>query len=265
VPEVGIRWTVGDVAPLGFDALRLSVWGAHRLFGPEARYAICVNSLSVDAARERTGSLPAGVEWVAAGSLPPVLAEALDDAMAEGVAWKLAPPRLFTDRYELALDNDCILWGMPPQLRQWLGEKRPRCVIAADVKPAHGAFAHLTRDEPRNTGIRGFPPGYDVVKALAAVLGEHPVKLSSELDEQGLQVVALDRPREAIVVTTDEVTICSPFWPHQPSLGRSGAHFVGLNSRSLAFDYYGRPASDCVRDNWQQHLPRLRRLVGVPQ
>lgn len=264
MPEVGVRWTIGDVSPEGFEALRLSVWGARALFGPTARYGICVNSVGMHKAQSRIGELPAGVEWVEAQGLPGALARMLDDGMAEGVAWKFAPLRLFEDRHEISLDNDCILWGMPPEMRLWLAERRPRCLIAADVKLALGGFTHLTRNEPRNTGIRGFPPGYDVEAALLAVVREHPIPLESELDEQGLQVVALDRPRPAVVVPTEEVSICSPFWPHQPNLGRSGAHFVGLNSRNLPFEYYGRPATECVRENWQRHLPRLRRLVGAP-
>ncbi|HHY48449.1 MAG TPA: hypothetical protein GYA10_01695, partial [Alphaproteobacteria bacterium] len=81
--------------------------------------------------------------------------------------------------------------------------------------------------------------------------------------EQGLQVVALDLDRPARVVTTEEVTICSPFWPHQDWLGRCGAHFVGLNARDLPFDYEGRPATELVADNWDRHLPELRRRVGL--
>jgi hypothetical protein len=30
---LGIRWTLGDVSAEGFDALRLSILGAHRIFG----------------------------------------------------------------------------------------------------------------------------------------------------------------------------------------------------------------------------------------
>ncbi len=36
------------------------------------------------------------------------------------MGWKLVPLRLFPDAYELALDNDCILWEMPEGLRRWL-------------------------------------------------------------------------------------------------------------------------------------------------
>ncbi|WP_230530902.1 hypothetical protein [Microvirga roseola] len=263
---IGIRWTIGDVSLPGFEALRLSLWGARRVFGPDAQLLVCVNTVSVEEAQHRTGSVPDGVEWriASADDMPGFLQHYLDGSMAEGVAWKLAPLRLFPDRYEISLDNDCILWDMPEAIRAWLDESEPRCLIEADMKLAHGAFTDLTRPEPRNTGIRGLPPGYDLGAALLRVLERHSVPLRSELDEQGLQVVALDLDREAHVVTTDEVTICSPFWPHQPYLGRTGAHFVGLNARNLPWSYYDRPATECVLENWQQHRAEMYGRVGLP-
>lgn len=262
--RLGLRWTIGDVSPRGFEALRLSVWGAHRTFGPQAALTIVVNSLRVAEARARTGDLPARVVWLEAHDCPAFLRARLDAGMAEGVAWKFAPLRVHPDAYELSLDNDCILWDVPAAVARWLDEPRPRCLIAADVKLAHGAFTDLTRPEPRNTGIRGFPPGFDLGAALARVLEAHPVPLQSELDEQGLQVVALDLDRPAHVVSTEDVTICSPFWPHQPHLGRAGAHFVGLNARDLPWRYYDRPASECVAENWARHRAELYTRVGLP-
>ena len=32
--RLGVRWTTGDASARGFEALRLSLWGAFRLFGP---------------------------------------------------------------------------------------------------------------------------------------------------------------------------------------------------------------------------------------
>jgi hypothetical protein len=260
---IGIRWTIGDVSTLGFEALRLSLWGASRVFGSNARLAVCVNTVSVEDAQLHTGPVPDVVEWRTAGEIPDFLRHYLDGSMAEGVAWKLAPLRIFPDRYELSLDNDCILWELPGTMRAWLEEKVPGCLIAADVTRAHGAFTHLTREEPRNTGIRGLPPGFDLGIALRTVLERHPVLLRSELDEQGLQVVALDLQREAHVVSTNEVAICSPFWPHQPHLGRAGAHFVGLNSRQLPWTYYDRSATECVVENWRHHRAELYSRVGL--
>jgi hypothetical protein len=219
----------------------------------------------VEEARRRTGPVPDRLTWLPAGETPAFLARFLDGRMAEGVAWKFAPLRVFPDRFELALDNDCILWDVPAAVKAWRREKPPRCLIAADVKAAYGAFAKVTRPEPRNTGIRGLPPGHDLGAALEAVLKEHPFPLRSELDEQGLQAVALDRGRPARVVSTDEVTICSPFWPQQPRLGRAGAHFVGINARQLPWSYYDRPATECVAENWRMHRPEICRRIGLEE
>lgn len=261
---LGIRWTVGDVSPLGFEALCLSIRGARRAF-PGADLAVVVNTIAPQEARARTGMVPENVAWLPASDPPAVLNAHLDAEMAEGVAWKLAPLRLFPDRHELSLDNDCILWDVPEAVAAWLAEEPPRCLIAADVELAFGAFADLTRPEPRNTGIRGLPPGFDLGAALAEVLRRRPVPLRSELDEQGLQVIALDLGRPAHVVSNGDVTICSPFWPKEPRLGRVGAHFVGLNARNLPWEYYGRPATDCVAENFAAHRAELHARVGLAE
>ena len=114
--------------------------------------------------------------------------------MAEGVGWKLAPLRMFPDRHEIALDNDCILWELPPALRAWL-EREPAqgCLLAEDVRACFGQFAAYCGSAPRNSGIRGLPPGFCLETALRAMLDVHPVQLASELDEQGLQAAALAR------------------------------------------------------------------------
>jgi hypothetical protein len=264
---VGIRWTIGDVSPRGFEALRLSIWGAWRVFGSGAAYAVCVNQVRLAEAQRRCGTVPDQISWraVEAADLPERLRPYLDSGMAEGVAWKLAPPRLFPDRWELSLDNDCILWQLPPALARWLaGKAETSLALAADVRAMFGQFAALCGPEPRNTGIRGLPPRFRLEEALLATLAGHNVRLTSELDEQGLQVAAFQRHGHVQVVSTEEVSICSPFHPHQPELGRCGAHFVGLNARSLPWLYYDRPAVDCIAEHWQRHRPALYRRVDLP-
>jgi hypothetical protein len=265
---LGIRWTIGDVSSRGFEALRLAIWGARRVFGADAAYPVRVNSLSCEEARSRTGPIPDGVEWQPAAELPDFLYDYLDEGMAEGVAWKLAPLRCFPDRHELAFDNDCILWNMPPSIRRWLDSGQPGlCLLEQDVRRMLGQFDDLCGPEPYNTGIRGMPPGFDLGAALRRVLERRPVKLNSELDEQGLQAAALSLAAEPaagpMVVTVEEVTICSPFWPHIPHLGSYGAHFVGLNARRLPWNYYDRPAVECIAENWERHKHELYRRVGL--
>jgi hypothetical protein len=255
---------MGNVSSDGFEALRLSIWGAARLFGQRAAYVVCVNSVPIQEARKLTGALPPCVAWLdATDRFPHWMREHVNGEMAEGVGWKFAPVRVFTDRYELALDNDCILWEMPRALRQALAGEPARCLIAEDVRRCFGQFANLCGPEARNSGIRGTPAGFDLEAALRATLQRHPCRLASETDEQGLQIAALESKEIPLVVRTSEVSICSPFPPHSPDLGTCGAHFVGLNARSLPWDFYGRPASQVRREQWQQHRPALYERVGL--
>jgi hypothetical protein len=264
--RLGVRWTIGDVNPAGFEALRLSVHGAMQLFGDRAEYRVYVNTVPVRDAQRRTGATPPGLQWEQShGTVPAVLSSYLDQDMAEGVAWKLTPLRAFPQRYELSLDNDVILWRLPPALEQWLAADDPTAsLIAADIKPAFGQFAGLCGEAARNSGIRGLGPALDFEAAIANVLRRHPARLQSELDEQGLQVAALTMSGEPYVVETTDVTICSPFYPHDAELGACGAHFVGLNTRHLPWCYYGRPATEVRLEHWLNLRAELYARVGLP-
>lgn len=262
---LGVRWTIGDVSEQGFEALRLSVWGAWHAFGPAAVYAVCVNAISIATATQRIGLLPTQVEWIRADDLlPDWLVPHLDRGMAEGVGWKFAPVRVFPQRYELALDNDCILWKVPNALQAALRGEQPGCVIAADTQACFGQFSDLCGPEPRNSGIRGTPGGLDFERVLRALLHERRCVLRSETDEQGLQVAALTSLGTG-VVSTQEVSICSPFPAHSRQLGSCGAHFVGLNARDLGWKYYDRPASEVRREHWYEMRPLLYERVACTQ
>jgi hypothetical protein len=261
---VSLRWTVGDVSFRGLEALRLSVWGAHWLFGSEASYTICVNTIAVAQAQELTGDLPETVHWrqVTLADIPAFLLPHIDGSMAEGAAWKLSPLRIAPDAHELALNNDCILWDVPAAMRLWLNAA-DRALLTEDAAPAFGSFADPCADKPYATGLRGLPPHFQYEHALQQVLAERPVTLRSELDEQGLQAAALQRALPVDVVPAEDVTTCSPFPPHRAELGRSGAYFVGLNARHLSGDFHGRPALLQRIEHWSRHRESLYERVGL--
>jgi hypothetical protein len=269
---IGIRWTIGDVSDRGFEALGLSIRGAWRIFGGNAAYTVCVNKISPGRARAQVGPVPGPVEWLdATDAMPQFLQERFDEAMAEGVGWKLAPLRVHPGRFELSLDNDCILWGLPPTIGHWLSRDDGGCLMAEDVRACYGQFETLCGREPRNAGIRGLPPGFDLEAALHRALAGadavhgHGIRLTSELDEQGLQTAALSPyPGGAPgAVLLDEVSVCSPFWPHRPGLGLYGAHFVGLNSRHIPWDYYDRPADDWMTGHWETHRQTIHQKLDM--
>ena len=260
-----MRWTIGDVSAAGFDALRWSLWGARAIFGADAEYVVCVNTVPLELARERTGCVPDAVRWYDANNdMPRFMHAHLDAGMAEGVGWKLAPLRMFPERHEIALDNDCILWTLPPALRGWL-EREPAqaCLLAEDVRACFGQFAAHCGVEPRNSGIRGLPPGFSLERALRAMLDVHPVQLASELDEQGLQAAALARSGVLDIVPLDQVTVCSPFPPHLPRPGSCGVHFVGLNAKRVRWRDGERPAEELLRENYARLLPTLRERIAT--
>jgi hypothetical protein len=260
-----IRWTIGDVNRRGFHALQLSIWGAWRLFGRDARYRVYVNTVGLAQACAWTGPVPAQVQWQAVTlDVPDWLASRLDGGLAEGVAWKFAPVRAFPGDHELAVDNDVILWSRPRALDDWL-EGGAEFLLAEDVRRCFGAFDDLCPGQAMNSGIRGLPPGFDLAEGLRRLVEGRPDRLVREVDEQGLQVAALAAAGRIALVPLEDVTICSPFPPHLPHLGRAGAHFVGLNSRRLGFDFYGRPAEEVRAEHWDACAGELARRVLLPE
>ena len=269
--RLAIRWTIGDVRERGFEMLRLSIACAFRLFGPSAKYLVCTNSISAEEGQARTGPLPISVEWreVTHDDLPKILLAHSDTTIIEGMGWKLAPLRTFPDRYELALDNDCIIWDLPEGMRQWLGSK-DGCLFAEDVDRCFGSFDALCVPGNLNAGIRGLSPGVDLQKELEAVLSgasellKVPLRLSSEIEEQGLQAAMISLRKPLFLVRTSEVSICSPFWPRSTELGTCGAHFVGMNALHIPWSYYDRPADEWLNEHWLRHRPVLYEKAGLP-
>ncbi len=270
IDRLVVRWTIGNVRERGFEMLRLSIACAYHLFGPLTKYVVCVNSLTVEEAARRVGVLPAKVEWLAVTStdLPSVLRDYFDDSVIEGMGWKLVPLRTYPERYELALDNDCIVWALPEAVRLWL-ESDDACVFAEDVDRCLGSFDALCPPGPLNAGIRGLPPHRDLGQALANVLAKVAEasggtrQLTAEIEEQGLQAAAMFDLGKPMLVRTSEVSICSPFWPRSPEFGTCGAHFVGMNAAHTPWNYYDKPADEWLEEHWLRCRPELYRIAGL--
>ncbi|HEX6736793.1 MAG TPA: hypothetical protein VF310_00840 [Vicinamibacteria bacterium] len=267
-PRIGIRWTIGDLKPRGFEALRLSILGAWKLFGTRAAYAVCVHTVPTGEVRKRVGPVPAAVAWVdvTPGWSRSFIFAHSGPGRADGEAWKLVPPRLFVDRFEIALDSTVILWERPAALEAWLEEAHPRrALLMDDPWPQHGAFARTERPRPGRPSIRGLPPEFDVVAAWRATLREQPAYLVRAADAHGLQVAALSRELEPRRVSLRDVPLCSPLPGHAPEVGRRGACFVGLEPSLPGRDAPSRVEQE-VGEHWDRYRAELyRRLdAGLP-
>ena len=257
--KLTIRWTIGDVSSRGYEALRLSILGVTRLL-PDAQGIVTVKSVSVREAKRRIGEVADLVDWVDSdGRAPGWLQPYLHSNFAEGVAWKFAPVRLSPDSYELSLDNDVVLWELPSAMEAWMRDD-DSCLIAEDVACAYGQFTAMCGDQPRNSGIRGLPPGFPMDRELRAMLQSQDVLLTTELDEQGLQVAVVTSGKHHVVSIAD-VSICSPFPPHSRMLGKCGAHFVGLNAKTLPWTFQGKSGEEYLYANWDGWQPEIRSRI----
>lgn len=258
--KLGVRWTIGDVSSRGFEALRLSIRGALKIFGDNAEYAIGVNTVSIDYVRSIVGDVADRVEWFDATQLAPAwLREWSGDDFGSGMFWKLAPVRYFVDIPELSLDNDVILWKIPASIHQWLNDGNS-LLIAEDVEAHYGNLARFCGPEPRNAGIRGVPLGFDAEVRLREIVARYGMQMTHDCDEQGLQV-ALVASEKHRVVSLDEVAICGYFRPHRLEFGSCGAHFVGVNSKQLPWRWEGHSGEYYVHSYWDSRRSAVEALV----
>ncbi len=247
---LAVRWTIGDVSLEGFEILANSIIGA--------RYIVAVNTIDIETAHAWTGAASSLAEWRdCTNLLPEWVHDRIDQGMAEGVAWKFVPVRFCEDQHVLSLDNDVVLWGMPESIRLWLRDGNS-LLIAEDVKCRYGAFASQCPVQPRDSGVTGFPPGWDIERRLRELL--HGTRMTSECDEQGLQVAMITSEPHRLV-TLEEVSISGYFRPHLLELGSCGAHFVGVNPKRSASTWQGRSIEQYAHEFWNGMRPQVEQHI----
>ena len=253
--KVGVRWSVGALGSRGMEALRLSIWGAWRIFGERALYTVFVRGRSAHDVQEAMEELPPGIAWVNSDDLVPPFILAHGGGAAETVEERFAPLRQYPGRFELSLDPGCILWELPEPIERWLVEQHGyRCILTQDASAKYGQFHEYCGPGHLSSAIRGLPPAFKYGATIRELLRErelmvgHRLRMSPD-DALGLEIAAAVRLAEPLIVTEREVTVCSPFHPY---LGTCGARFVGLHAEYA-------PWTEC----WERHRPELYRKVEL--
>jgi len=219
-----VRWTIGPTNSTGLEILRESVSLFSYVY-PEFKRVVCFNHIEksqlvgVDADLLEQNSDMVPFELRRPDSNP---------EEASGCGWKLCPPRLNSEGYELWIDNDLVILKKVPSIDHWLsvgggiiskGSGRRRMYGAYDGSVPAGL--HVC------AGLFGLPPSFDFQSAIESRLLRH-IPLGG-YDEQGLTASILTNMDMCHIVPSSEVCICEDYLEF-PEVS-CGIHFAAANRK----------------------------------
>ena len=216
-----VRWTIGNSTPHGFECLRLSIESFLKFH--EAEVVICHNCPT------KTISLLCFDDFHIIDQS--TIAES-SKIKPIGVSWKLYPPRLDINRYEISIDNDIVFQEPIPEIEKFL--QNDCTLLLEDHSRTYGRFErYVPPGFEINSGIYGMPPGFDLYKYVNFYFqtdwelnarGEY--EASKTFDEQGLIALALLNYRKYVIISNASITNCE----RELKMAK-GMHFIGLNRR----------------------------------
>lgn len=216
-----IRWTIGDVHPLGFQILKHSINTMRKLYGDSFQYFVCCNNVDVkkldfnaeiiDCSKDYKNSLP----------LSPTDSK-----------WKLYPPRLDISTHEIVMDNDVVLHKKFPKFDEFLKDNN-KILLCQGHGRQFGPFfdPKVIKGVSLNSGIYGMPPNFDLRQKIIDETKEIN-KWQSWWDDQGV-LAAIFFKEEYIKISLTDVSICHTDY----SVGKYGVHFCAAN-KGMSDNYY---------------------------
>ena len=224
-----MRWSIGPVKPIGFRVLSLSVKLAKKIF-PEFDFVICYNQIS----SEEIFKLEK-LEIELINSELYVDEFFFKPSNGYHVHWKLFPPRIRMNSFEIFLDNDVVLTKRPPEIDKFLKEDSTLLSQGLNAN-LHGQFGSASPNGVRiNSGIFGLPPHFDLNERALKIAKNHNItKWKNKFDEQGLiAATLLEYPFYHIIPITT-VPILEPNFSLSGFTTSTccGYHFVQVNYKT---------------------------------
>lgn len=195
------RWTVGDVSSQGIDILKESIKQTKKnLKNLNFEFYICCNS---DESKIGKICLETNVQlivqnWEKDFPLPNIIPEEYDIGSKCGIPkgrqgsfWKICPPRIDINSYEIIADNDVIINKLPIEIEEFLSQKK--VLVCEDNLMAFGKYTKFIKPKkPYNSGLFGVYPGFDFKNNLIKKWEDtnRMCPLMSR-DEQGLIIATL--------------------------------------------------------------------------
>lgn len=195
------RWTIGDTSSQGIDILKESIKQTKKnLKNLNFEFYVCCNS---DEDKIKKICLEAKVElivqdWERDFPLPNIIPEEYDVNVKcgtpkgrQGSFWKICPPRIDIDSYEIVADNDVLIQKCPIEIKEFVNQKK--VLVCEDNLMAFGKYTKfINPQKPYNSGLFGFYPGFDfknnLIKKWKDTGRMHPLM---SRDEQGLIISTL--------------------------------------------------------------------------
>lgn len=220
-----IRWTVGNTSKAGYACLRYSISKLQQLYS--AQYVLCYNcdyKIIVNNGYTEFPNLVLHDQSQYLNCTP----------APTGVAWKLYPPRLDPEAYELSVDSDLVIEQHIPQIDKFLNSDST-LLLEGDSR-TYGRFdRHVPPQHCINSGVYGMPPRFDLEKYIRFyagdtweknALGQHDK--NETFDEQGLIALALLDHKNTLIIPQSTISNCEHTYQES-----HGMHFIGLNRRQV--------------------------------
>lgn len=209
MPKPLFRWTVGSCLPQGLDVLAESIVQTTAALGIDRfDWLICHNGLNQDNLaflRSAIGDKPITLfeqDWAACPVDDVCQTPHREDGSLEwngnkcgGTMWKVCPPRVRMETHEIVMDNDIVILKRLPQIEEFLKATDLALVLEEPIR-FYGRYDRLfgAGGPYLNSGLMGFPPGYDFASAIRRVWEANGrLQKISQADEQGLLTYTLSR------------------------------------------------------------------------
>jgi len=215
------RWTIGNASRAGYEALAFSITSFQHLY-PDTNVVIChncsINKLEDIVARFPDAKFHDQSQYLNS-KCPPM-----------GVAWKLYPPRIAPDDYEICIDNDVIFMNRVQEIDNFFyGD---HTLLLEETSRTYGRFVdYVPPGYCINSGIYGMPPGFNFKKYVNFYSGDNweinavgPHAASKTFDEQGLVAIALLSYKNFVIIKKESVTNCE-----KHLIPGNGLHFISVN------------------------------------
>jgi hypothetical protein len=203
------RWTVGCCHQQGLDILAESINRTTRSLGLDNwDWAICHNGISRDDLaflQKAIGSKPIQLiaqSWATCPVNDNMQTPRRRDGSFEwngnrcgGTMWKVCPPRLRMESHEIVMDNDILLLKKFPQIDEFLASADKALILEEPIR-FYGRYDCLFGSDTTylNSGMMGFPPGYDYGTQIMANWVKHGSYMNlTQADEQGLLTYTLNQ------------------------------------------------------------------------